>query len=316
MPDKPNYFSKYAQYPSDILDRAKSDAYKRNNYSSTPTNYDYSDGNTDATSSLTSKSNVGFDSKENQSYTSKSDNKSQVSLDDAIKRYKMDPGPHNMTVALNKAKPVINSALTSYGGGRSPNLHSEAKKLAVKAIKSYDPDKKVPVKNWLMQNLRGLQRLSGQAEPLRLPERARIDASKVRKAAEDFRQTMARDATYDELADITQLNKKRVAQAMQVSKGYKSEGELTSVTDSEDSADVYLPGTDENGWMNTWAEYVYRDLDPVNQRIFDMLSGRNGYNKRSTNEVAKEVGISPAAVSQRSKQISSRIEEGLRFGSR
>lgn len=236
-------------------------------------------------------------------------------IEDHYTKWVTSQSPTDMTALVNSAKPIIDSAITTYAGGNtSPVVRSRAKQIVINAIKRYDPESGVPMRNWLMTNLQELRRISSQLEsPIVIPERVKIDAFRVRQVTNEFEEEHGRSPSISELSDLTGLNAKRIAYVKQLDRPTVTEGQFTK-EDSEDSDDIdaYLPGVPGDDWMSIWAEYVYHDLDEINKKIFDMYVGRGGYKQGMTvNEMAKELGMSAAAVSQRAKKISDKLEEGL-----
>src|ERR1035437_10991777 len=57
----------------------------------------------------------------------------------ACNNCRKSPNPNSMASVLNTVKPVISGALKKYPGVNSGVLSGEAKRLAIAAIKTYDP---------------------------------------------------------------------------------------------------------------------------------------------------------------------------------
>jgi Mn-dependent DtxR family transcriptional regulator len=66
--------------------------------------------------------------------------------------------------------------------------------------------------------------------------------------------------------------------------------------------------------MEGWNELVYHDLDEINQTIYDYLIGGHGRTPISTSEIARKLGITPSAVSQRAAVIQSMLDERQQAG--
>ena len=74
---------------------------------------------------------------------------------------------------------------------------------------------------------------------------------------------------------------------------------------------VYKPGVQQPDKEAIWADYVYYDLDPIDQKIFEWRTGRNGQKVLTVTEIAKRLKMSPASVSQRAKRISQLLASGV-----
>ena len=59
-----------------------------------------------------------------------------------------------------------------------------------------------------------------------------------------------------------------------------------------------------------WIDYVYSELDPVNKKIMEWKTGYAGSKQISNNDIARNLKISPPAVSQRIGTITKRLQEG------
>ena len=58
-----------------------------------------------------------------------------------------------------------------------------------------------------------------------------------------------------------------------------------------------------------YLEYVYASSGPIEQKIIEWSSGLHGKQRLSNNEIARRLGISPAAVSQRRNKIDRLMSE-------
>lgn len=236
-----------------------------------------------------------------------------LSLEAGYKQWSTGRTPRNMGALMKAARPIIDSSIKTFASHDSPILRTQAKQLAIQAVKRYDPKTGVPLKNWIMQNMRGLRRLSAQRSPLMVPERVRLDAGRIAAVAAEFREAVGREPTMEELADATKLSVKRLSYVRKLDRPLVAEGQLSTTDDGSEGEgpDVYLPGEAEESWMNTWAQFVYHDLPVLDKQIYNMYLGREGYPKNmSVLKMAAKLRISSAAVSQRAKKIAEKLEEG------
>lgn len=243
----------------------------------------------------------------------------KLGLDDYYQTWKKAPNPENLGNILHAANPIISSGMMSYAKGDNPILRSKAKKLAISAVKSYDPQKATSLKSWITLNMQGLQRFAGATSPITAPERMRIEAFRVSQAKQEFEANIGREPSMDELADLVKLHPKRIAKLQRTVKPVLNEGMFTpSDGGDDDEGSVYSPGVVHSDWQKIWMDFVYSDLDPINKQLFDMRLGRGTYEGKqmSVDNMAKALGISAAAVSQRTKRIADKLAEGYDYEGR
>ena len=230
-------------------------------------------------------------------------------LTKAYDAWKINPTPDALNVALGAAHPVMTSAVKSYVGRDDPIALSHAKLLTAEAFKSYDPKRKVQLRTHLMNQLQPLRRFAASRRFVtKIPERVQYDLSGLRETNMQLHDELGRSPTEEELADKSGYSMKRIRRlrtyASPVAEGYStsSEGEEQGV-----------PGEAVDP-MQDWAAYVYHDMNPVDKKIFEWRTGYNGVATKGVVEIAKELGISAGAVTQRANRISQRMEEGIGRG--
>lgn len=225
-------------------------------------------------------------------------------LDSTWTQWKNTGAQEDYNKLLKEAEPVINSAITSYAPNSSPAVKSKAKVLASKAIKSYDPTKGTKLKTHLHVQLQPIQREAGTYSTVYAPERVRMDLSKLKQMQRQFFDEQGREPNDDELADFTGLSKKRLEHIRKFDRNLLPEGMLEETSDTGSG----LPRTQEAAYL--WEDYVYNELGPKDKLIYDLKTGRHGGDPLGTGDIARKLGISAGAVSQRLAKIASRIEEG------
>lgn len=229
-------------------------------------------------------------------------------LDALYTSWKQKPHPVYMRTMVQKLNPTVESALRTYGGQDNPLSRSRARRIAVDAIHSYQPKAGSSLKSWVSLHMQGLQRYNNTLTPIQIPERIRIDNSKIYRAAQEYKAIHGQDPTDEEIFKATGITPKRIQFVRKAVVPVVNEGQYMKDTGDEDD-DVYMPGVPNNSWQNVWAEYVYHDLDDIDKRIFDMRMGRGPYkgNPLPVQDIAKKLGMSSPAVSQRSNRIADKM---------
>jgi DNA-directed RNA polymerase specialized sigma subunit len=155
-----------------------------------------------------------------------------------------------------------------------------------------------------MSHLRGLQRAAGkETELIHIPERTKLERNSLMQAEAELTDSLSRPPADSELSDYMGLPLKRIQQIRKYHSpavGATYEG-MPTVGTSE---------TEDSGWQ----KFVYYSLTPIDQLIMEHTRGWNGKPVLGTNELAKKLKITPAAISQRKAKIQAMIDEEQRDG--
>lgn len=221
--------------------------------------------------------------------------------------WKAHPDNKTRGALLKSVTPVIDRAVYTYAGPKpSPAVKSRARLMAMQAFDSYDPQKGT-MKNHLMGQLRGIQRYAGQQNQIiSVPERVTLDKLNLQQAEEQLRDNLGRDPSDMEIANHTGLSLKRISYIRGASHGVPT-GSFV-----DESGEVYSPSSAVPGSADredALRQLVYYDLGDVDQVVMDYTLGSNGSPKLSTQEIAKRLGITAGAVSQRKARIQGLLDE-------
>ncbi len=218
--------------------------------------------------------------------------------------WKSSPSPAASGAMLRAVRPVIDSALKSYAGNSSsPLLLSRARRMALDAMHTYDPAK-AGLKTHLLGQLRGLHRVGVQQNQIiAIPEQIQLDKHHVHEAENRLRDFMGRDPTDIELADETGLSPKRLGYIRNAHNG-TPEGMMTTETGEEGYQPAVRPDPASDGWVS----FVYGSLAPIDQTIMEHTFGLHGRKQVSGQVLARKLGITPAAVSQRKARIQKTLD--------
>jgi hypothetical protein len=220
--------------------------------------------------------------------------------------WKKDPSRQNLSSLMKKVDPVIDKALTSYAGEMAPALKTKARLMSVDYIKSYDPKKGMALNSYLIQNLQALNReKANRAYVIHMPENIILTKNKLQIASKEFMSTNGREPSMDELADSTGISKKHIANAQ----GYRPA--LSGSIAQTEKGDSLFENKKDYG--DTWSEYVYFDLTPIDKKIYEWTTGYMGSPVIPKQEIAKKLKMTPAAISFRVNKIVSKLEEGMSY---
>ena len=226
--------------------------------------------------------------------------------------WKSNPNPQTTGNLLKVLDPVINEAIRTYGGGAigSPTLRSKAKRLTIQAINGYDPSR-AKLRTHLLSQLQGLRRMSAKEEQvLNIPEQVLLDLGGLRESENQLRDKLSREPSDLELADHTGLSRKRIAYLRTMKPSF-AEGRLLRVDDEGTS--LNQPAIENqsgaNKGLSAWHEFVYYDLDPLDQQIMEHTLGMHNKPVLSNQMIAKKLNLSAGAISQRKARIQDKLDQ-------
>lgn len=231
-------------------------------------------------------------------------------LQQAWKNWQKNPSDAQKSHLLKKAQPRIEKAILSYAGQKGlsdPVIRLKAETLATKAFQKYDPEK-AKLSTYLHTQLQPLRRtVHERAQDLSIPPTVWADLQNMKKGQQEFLDDEGKDPSTSELADRTGLSMRRIETLRKFSDAGIPEGALR-----KHNPQIVQSFTGKNGEnVGLWARAVYDSLGPEDQKIFEWRTGSFGKNKISNKQIARKLGISAAAVSQRAKKIAEMIERGL-----
>lgn len=233
-----------------------------------------------------------------------------VSLVDALAAHKAAPTPETADAVLTAAGPVMRRAVRAYAGADSPMVRGHAKRLVLDAATRYDPDRGTKPETYLLGHLQSLRRYGAAlAAPIRLGDQLRGDTVIVDRHASELRDELGREPSDGELSDRLGIPVSRVARARGVP--------ATFVESAAPEGLVGATPAASGAARKAWLEHLYHDLDPISQVVLERTAGLNGHPVQSTTQIAKLLGLTPGAISQRKAKIETRLNEYSRLlGSR
>lgn len=223
---------------------------------------------------------------------------------DIYEKWHRQPTPENMQTMLDTLDPVITSEIQRFSGPKEL-LRSKARTLAIKAVKSYKPGTGAAVKSWVVSQLQPLSRYTNQLKPVYTPEVASQRAAELNRVREQYMLEEGRDPSDEELADLVGLSVKRIQKLKSAVPAAVSEGIYD--TGESDTSGIALPAVSNSSPLGAVEDVIYDSLNERDRMIHDFKAGRHGKPVLTNQEIAMRLGISPAAVSQRSQQIAQQI---------
>jgi len=237
-------------------------------------------------------------------------NSSLEPTEEAYLRWQVDQSPQNLAEILQTLNPTINSEIQRYPGP-APLLRTEAKKLAIGAVRSYDPSAKTKLRSWVTTQLQPLTRYGREMDrPLHASEVAVRQAAEVETVRKRLVDELDDNPTDDQLADEIGISVKRIRQLRTLVRPVLSEQTMTF----EEGGERIEPAVRETGTLpalETARQMVYASLDPRDKRIFEMKTGYTGKQVLDNMTIARRLGVSPAFVSQRGAWLTRQLLETM-----
>lgn len=221
----------------------------------------------------------------------------------AWEAYRKNPSQQNRTDLLNRFMGVINSQVNKWGSQVPRDvLVNEAKLLAIKAFDSYNPNAGASLATHLTNALMPLSRtVYTYQNAARMPENVTIRMGAYNSAVDQFKLTMGREPTTDELhstlgwpaADINRIrdyNRKDLVES-----GPTVSGDFYSANRDDD--DDYLLGC------------IYMELTPEEKTLFEHVTGYNGARPLSNPELMQKLNLSQSQLSYKKSQLHKKLEK-------
>jgi RNA polymerase primary sigma factor len=218
--------------------------------------------------------------------------------------WKADPNPKTSASLLKSIDRDIQRGIRAHIGASNPLLYSKARRMALQAVNNYDP-KQAKLGTHIVNRLQGLKRVSRQQQTaIRVPERLALERQRIDRARADLLDWYGRDPSLDELADETGLSSRRIEYIRKFG-GEMAEGTAMTQRHAEDTP--YMPSVVEQG-SDPWVDIVYSSLSPPQQKILEWTLGMHGEPVLTNQQIAKRLGVTPGAISQRRLKIQQELD--------
>ena len=223
----------------------------------------------------------------------------------AFDAWQADQTPQGNAAFMKSIDPIVQKGIKMYGGD-SPLTASRARLMALEAARKYDP-KRSRLQSHMLNQMQGLRRVSRQQhQVLRVPERVLLESNRLREYSQEIEDEMGREPTDAELSDRLGISLQRLKKIRQYQPGM-STGQAESADPMQGQPASIVPNQHEN--EEYWAQIVYMDIGPMDQKIMEWTLGMNGHKKLSNQEIAKKLNRSPGAITQRKMRIQKLMDQ-------
>lgn len=217
--------------------------------------------------------------------------------------WKRSPTDANLTALLKQVDPIVQKEVTKWQGTLArPLLEMEGRRLAVEALKTYDPTRGAGIGTHVTNGVLKLSRTSYQNQNVaRLPENKVLQFHTFQLAHAELQDGLGRHPTTDELADhlgwsiphLTDFRRQIGHQELLESGGAAPEtnNPLNAATEETDHT----------------VHFIHHDLPPVQKAIFEHLTGYGGVKQLSNGEIQKKLGLTQGQYSYQKDKLITHI---------
>ncbi|MEM5852972.1 MAG: sigma-70 domain-containing protein [Candidatus Aenigmatarchaeota archaeon] len=202
---------------------------------------------------------------------------------------------------MNSLRPLIMTAVNKWKGNLPQDILTfQAENLALKALHTYDPKKKVALSTHVMNNLLPLSRFVYTHQNIgRIPSEVRIaKINTLKTAIEEFQAKYGRYPNAEELSDTLGMSPK------QIQKFFK---ELhPDLLESYAIAPIAVKMDPQTEMI---VDQFYSSLSPIDKFIFEHSVGYKNKKKLTIREIATKLNKSTYEVLQRREEIARKLSE-------
>lgn len=218
------------------------------------------------------------------------------------KTYHQSPTPANLDKLLKRFEGVINNQVNKWSGPVSRDiLLNDARLLAAKAFKSYNPNSGASLATHLTNQLLPLSRtVYTYQNTLRISENISQKIHTYNSTRDELKLTLGREPTTDELhnelgwsaADINRIkdynHKDLLESGPEVSSSFWGE--------QNDEDDMILGG-------------IYFELTPQEKQLFEDITGYNGVKQLDNNALCKKYNYTIGQLSYAKNKLKDRVNQ-------
>jgi DNA-directed RNA polymerase specialized sigma subunit len=221
------------------------------------------------------------------------------------KVWKASGDPRKLRGIVNRLQPTITGVLSS-AGIKNPIITDRARLVAAKAAQSYDPTKGAKLQTYVSSQLRSVVRDAPKIqEPMVPGQKYRAESAELHTAKLRFTDTFGRDATDEELSELTNIPLRKV---VRLQSSNRARIPMSMVEEADD--DINAP--DVIGSTRTpyddWVDAVYHGLGDVDRLVLMHKTGYRHAEPLDDEQLSKRVGLSVDAVQQRARRIQEQLD--------
>ena len=204
---------------------------------------------------------------------------------------------------MTSLSPLIDRTVRNIGGSDPNYMRLRAKLLVLHSLPRYEP-KGSSLETYMTHQLMPLRRAARQRmNVLGIPDRMLMAASQLESAEAELADSLGRNPTTSELSDKLHVS---VRQIERIRRSSHARNTGSYAVAGEDGDMAGAPAVVQGLSEKYRHQYVLSALvnDPKSALIYEYDHGLHGRRALSTDALARKLGLSPGAISQRRNKIS------------
>jgi hypothetical protein len=214
-------------------------------------------------------------------------------------KWKQDKNKDNLTPLMTAMNPVIQKEVSRWATGNvsRPVLNIEAKKIALKAFDSYDPNS-TQLNTHLTNQLKGLSRIVyTHSNAARMPEHQTLKVGSYLNAKNELEEDLGREPTAQELSSSLKWSMKEVDRFRNELRAGLSTSKPTP------------PGFETYNPDEAFIDFVYNDLHDQDKLVFEHTTGYGGNKILSAKTLMAKTGMTQGQISHSKRRITKMVLE-------
>lgn len=230
-------------------------------------------------------------------------------LDLAYQEWALEPSPVKMKRVVDLLAPTIDYSLSSMNAANDPIVRGEATLVAARAVKKYDPSKGANLRTHTYNQLQQMHRIVRRLrDPIQIPERRQFEVYALHRHENDYMDKYGREPSTAELADFSGIPMDRI-EKIRRTPVVSSEARYASSSGEDSEGDRRDPAVIKPDYLEDAMRYVYLSAAPMDQKIFEHMTGYKGAKELTPAEIAAKLSISQSQISRRFAKLMSEVQD-------
>lgn len=227
----------------------------------------------------------------------------------AYEEWKLEPNPVKMKRVVDLLAPTIDYSLSSMNAANDPIVRGEATLVAARAIRKYDPTKGANLRTHTANQLQQMYRIvRNLRDPIQIPERRQFEVYALHRHENDYMDKLGREPSTAELADFSGIPMDRI-EKIRRTPTVSSEARYASSADADSEGDKQDPAIIKPDYLDDAMRYTYLSASPIDQKIFEHMTGYKGAKELTPADIAAKLDISQSQISRRFAKLMSEVQD-------
>jgi len=214
---------------------------------------------------------------------------------------------------IKSLTPLIRGQVGKYKASGLPYeaLELEGKRLASKALDTYDPNKGTQINTHVTNYLQKLYRFTAENQNVGyIPEPRVIMLGKYKTIFANLETGKGREPTVEELADAMHISQAEV-ERIQSEQRKDLHMEIPSTDPDEGGFSFYIQPDTTDPKLKEALQFAYFDASPVDKKILEYTFGMGGTPKITAKEIKQKLNLTETELRKRKVALSKEIKDLL-----